>query len=275
VTAATVTAAPRLAAPAPTSVLAQTWYLTVPRLQVFVRQPAYLLITLIQPVIWLFLFGNLFHRVVELPGFGGSASYLDYLVPGVVVMSALSSNMWTGMSVLEEIERGTLNRFLIAPIRRLAIVTASIITQALATIVQSVIIVLLGWAGGAHYPGGVAGLLVLLVASVLLGTVFAALSNAIGMLARQRETIIGLNTFLLLPLTFLSAVFLPSSLMPGWMRHIAAANPVSWALQASRGALAERQDWHLVWTRGGGLLLLAVFCVWLSVRTFRTYQKAV
>jgi ABC-2 type transport system permease protein len=273
-TAATLTRP--LAAPSPgTSALAQTWYLTLPKLQVFVRQPAYLVITLIQPVIWLFLFGNLFRRVVDLPGFGGSVSYLDYLVPGIVVMSALSSNMWTGMSVLEQIERGTLNRFLIAPVRRSAIVNATIITQALSTTVQSVIIVLLGLAGGAHYPGGAIGVVVMLAAAVLLGTVFAALSNAIGMLARQRETIIGLNTFLLLPLTFLSAVFLPSSLMPGWMRHVAACNPVSWALQASRGALAEQQDWHVVWTRGGGLLLLAMACVWLSVRTFRTYQKTV
>jgi len=272
---AAVATAPRIAGPAPTTVWAQTWYLTIPKLQVFVRQPAYLIITLIQPVIWLFLFGNLFRRVTELPGFGGAVSYLDYLVPGIVVMSALSSNMWTGMAVLEEIERGTLNRFLTAPIRRVAIVNSGIITQALATVVQSVIIVLLGWAGGAHYPGGLVGLLVLLLASVLLGTVFAALSNAIGMLARQRETIIGLNTFLLLPLTFLSAVFLPSTLMPSWMRHVAAANPVSWALEASRGALATDQDWGVVWTRGGGLLVLAAVCVWLSVRTFRTYQKSV
>jgi ABC-2 type transport system permease protein len=257
------------------SVFGQTWSLTIPKLQVFVRQPAYLIITLIQPVIWLFLFGNLFRRVIDLPGFGGSASYLDYLVPGIVVMSALSSNMWTGMGVLEEIERGTLNRYLTAPIHRSAIVNSSIITQALSTTVQSVIIILLGLAGGADYAGGAVGLLVLLVASVLLGTVFAALSTTIGMLARQRETIIGLNSFLLLPLTFLSAVFMPSSLMPNWMRHVASANPVSWALETGRAALADHQDWGIVWTRGGGLLLLATLCVLLAVRTFRTYQKSV
>src|SRR5205823_2847807 len=63
-----------------------TWWMTARRLAVFVRQPWFLFITLVQPVIWLFLFGSLFRRVVELPGFG-APSYLDYLVPGVVIMN--------------------------------------------------------------------------------------------------------------------------------------------------------------------------------------------
>jgi ABC-2 type transport system permease protein len=183
--------------------------------------------------------------------------------------------MWAGMGALEEIERGTLNRFLIAPISRSAIMNANVVEQALSTTIQSLIIVLLGWAGGAHYPGGVVGLVVLVAASVLLGAVFSAMSNAIGMLVRQRETIIGVNTFLLLPLTFLSSVFMAKNLMPHWMQNVASYNPVNWALEAGRAALASNPDWHVVWTRGGALLALAALMVWLSIRTFRTYQKSV
>jgi ABC-2 type transport system permease protein len=256
------------------TVAMQTWWMTQRRLKVFVRQPAYLIITLIQPVIWLFLFGSLFRKVAELPGFG-SSSYLDYLVPGVVVMSALSSNMWAGMGALEEIERGTLNRFLITPVSRSAIMNANVVEQAVSTTIQSVIIVLLGWAGGAHYSGGAIGLVVLIVASVLLGTVFSALSNTIGMLVRQRETIIGVSTFLLLPLTFLSSVFMAKNLMPPWMRDVAAFNPLNWSLDAGRAALADNPDWTTVVIHGGWLLALAVLMVWLSTRTFRAYQKSV
>jgi ABC-2 type transport system permease protein len=237
------------------------FWLTARRLKALVRLPAFLFIMLIQPAIWLFLFGNLFRRVVELPGFG-TGSYLDYLVPGVIVMSAVSSNMWSGMGVLEEIDRGTMNRFLITPVSRGAILNAAVIEQALSTAVQSLIIALLGMAAGASFPG-----VLLIVASVLLGTVFSAFSNTVGMLVRQRETIIGLNTLLLLPLTFLSSAFIARNLMPGWMQAIAAGNPVNWALQAGR----ESPD--LV--AGGGLLALAAAMVWLSTRTFRTYQKAV
>jgi ABC-2 type transport system permease protein len=257
-----------------TETLHQTWYMTQRQLTAILRQPIFLVVTLVQPVIWLFLFGSLFRKVVELPGFG-AGSYLDYLVPGVVVMSAVSSNMWAGMGTLEEIERGTLNRFLTTPVSRAALMNANVVQQGVSTAAQSVLIVLLGKLGGADYPGGAGGLLVLLVASVLLGTVFGAGSNAVGMLVRQRESIIGINTFLLLPLTFLSSAFMAPGLMPSWMRHVAAANPVNWALVAGRSAMSADPDWGDVLTRGGALLALAVVAVWLSTRTFRSYQQSV
>jgi ABC-2 type transport system permease protein len=255
-----------------TAVAANTWWMTVRRLQAFVQQPAFLVITLIQPVIWLFLFGALFRRVVELPGFG-SSSYLDYLVPGVVVMSAVSSNMWAGMGMLEEIERGTLNRFLVTPVSRSAIMNANVVEQGISTSIQSLVIVGLGLLAGARYDA--AGVAVLVLASVLLGTFFGALSNTIGMLVRQRETIIGLNTLLLLPLTFLSSAFMPPGLMPGWIQAISRANPVDWALRAGRAAMATPADWSAVGLYSGGLVALAAVTVALSVRTFRAYQKSV
>jgi ABC-2 type transport system permease protein len=257
-----------------TAIATHTSLMTGRQLRALARQPAYLVISLIQPVIWLFLFGSLFRKIVELPGFG-TASYLDYLVPGVVIMSALSTSMWSGMTVLEEIDRGVMDRFLVLPLHRSAIINASVIMQALMTTVQSLIIVALGWAAGAHYPGGVAGVLVLIVASVLIAVVFSAFSNTVGMLARQRETIIGINTFLLLPLTFLSSAFMVTALMPHWMRNVADGNPVNWALEAGRAAMSASPDWSRVLAWGGGLALLAAAVTALSVLTFRAYQKSV
>ena len=124
--------------------IAQTWWMTQRQLKALLRQPAVLVITLVQPVVWLFLFGNLFRHIVELPGFG-AGSYLDYLVPGVVVMNAVSSSMWSGMGVIDEIERGTLNRFLTSPVGRGAIINGNVIVQAISIAFQSVVIVLLGW----------------------------------------------------------------------------------------------------------------------------------
>ncbi|MFF7186787.1 ABC transporter permease [Streptomyces sp. NPDC008222] len=254
--------------------LSETWYMTRRQLMVFARQPAYAVITLIQPVIWLFLFGSLFKEVVELGGFG-TTSYLDYLVPGVVVMSALSSNMWAGMGTLEEIQRGTLNRFLTTPVSRAALMNGNVVNNGLITALQSVVIVLLGLLGGADYPGGIGGVAVLVVASVLLGTVFGALSNALGMLVRERESIIGINTFLLLPLTFLSSAFMAPSQMPSWIRHVADFNPLDWAMVAGRSAMSAHPDWGDVLGRGGALLGLAIAAVWLSIGTFRSYQRSV
>ncbi|MBX7550005.1 ABC transporter permease [Streptomyces sp. NPDC004232] len=252
----------------------QTWYMTQRQLRVFARQPAYAVITLIQPVIWLFLFGNLFKKVVRLGGFG-TGSYLDYLVPGVVVMSALGASMWAGMGTLEEIQRGTLDRLLTTPVSRAALMNGNVVNNGLVTAFQSVVIVLLGLLGGADYPGGVGGIAILVLASVLLGTVFGALSNALGMIVRERESIIGINTFLLLPLTFLSSAFMAPAQMPGWMRHIADFNPVNWAMVAGRSAMSEHPHWGAVLGRGGALLALAAAAVWLSIRTVRSYQRSV
>jgi ABC-2 type transport system permease protein len=267
------------AAPANTvpfgTTLVHTWYLTGRKLHALVRQPWVLAFSVVQPVIWLFLFGQLFRRVIDIPGFTFGGTYLDYLVPGLIAMNAMSNNMWAGMTMIEEIDRGTLNRFLAAPASRVGIMNATVVEQAVSTTVQSLIILGLGLAGGARYHGGVAGVAVLLVASILVGVVFGALSNAVGMLLRSREAIIGIYTFFMLPLMFLSSAFIPTQLMPGWMQAIASRNPLNWVVQIGRSALSAHPDWGAIGVRCGGLLILAVVCVAVSVVTFRSYQKNV
>ena len=229
----------------------------------------------IQPVIWLFLFGELFHKVIDIPGFGYQGSYLAYLIPGIVAMNAMSGNMWAGMSTIEEIDRGTLNRFLVTPASRLAIMNASVAEQAVSTVVQTLIIVLLGLAGGASYPGGAAGIAVLTAASVLVGVFWGALSNMTGMLSRSREAVIGVYTLFMLPLMFLSSAFMQPSFLPGWMQAIASRNPLNWEVQIGRDAIAASTDWSAIAVRAGGLLALALIAVAVSVTTFRNYAKNV
>jgi ABC-2 type transport system permease protein len=263
-------------APAPaTALLSDTWYLTGRKLRTLSRQPFVLGMGVIQPVIWLFLFGELFHRVIDIPGFGFHGSYLAYLIPGIVAMNAMSGNMWAGMAMIEEIDRGTLNRFLVTPASRLAIMNASVAEQAVSTIVQTLIIVLLGLAGGASYPGGAVGILVLTVASVLVGVFWGALSNMTGMLVRSREAVIGVYTLFMLPLMFLSSAFMQPSFLPGWMQAIASRNPLNWEVQIGRSALSAAPDWAAIAVRAGGLLALALIAVAISVTTFRNYAKNV
>jgi ABC-2 type transport system permease protein len=269
-----IPAAPATTVPFGTT-LVHTWYLTGRKLHALVRQPWVLAFSVVQPVIWLFLFGQLFRHVIDIPGFAFGGTYLDYLVPGLIAMNAMSNNMWAGMSMIEEIDRGTLNRFLAAPASRVGIMNATVAEQAVSTTVQSLIIIGLGLAGGARYHGGVAGVAVLVAASILLGVMFGALSNAVGMLLRSREAIIGVYTFFMLPLMFLSSAFIPTQLMPGWMQAIASRNPLNWAVQIGRSAISAHPDWDAIAVRCGGLLVLAVACVTVSVVTFRSYQKNV
>src|SRR5262249_28401393 len=91
---ATVTRHARSVARPKTTRFTDTWYLTGRKLHALDRQPAVLTFSVIQPVIWLFLFGALFHKVIDIPGFAYQGSYLAYLVPGIVAMNAMSNNMW-------------------------------------------------------------------------------------------------------------------------------------------------------------------------------------
>jgi len=271
---ATIDTRPSVADPGP-AFLSDTWWLTGRKLMALVRQPYVLAFSVVQPAIWLFLFGELFHKIIDIPGFAYHGSYLAYLIPGIVAMNAMSGNMWSGMAMIEEIDAGTLNRFLVTPASRLAIMNAAVVEQAVSTTVQTLIIVALGYAGGARYPGGAAGIVVLVLASILVGVFWGGLSNMTGMLLRSREAIIGVYTFFMLPLMFLSSAFIQPAFMPGWMQAIASRNPLNWEVQIGRDALAASTDWAAVAVRMGGLLALALVAIAISVTTFRSYAKNV
>jgi ABC-2 type transport system permease protein len=255
------------------SPLRQSWQVTLRGIRVFVRNPAYLAMTLTQPVIWLLLFGALFKAVTKIPGFH-SGSYIDYLTPGIVVMLAISSAGWTGMGLIEDIHSGVLDRMLASPVWRGALNTGMVLYATLMIVIQTTLIVLLSLVLGANYKGGVGGVLLLITLAALLGGAFASLSNGVAMLARQREALIGAVTFVLLPLTFLSTALMQGSLVPGWIRTVAKFNPVNWAVQAGRSAAMQKVDWGLVASRTGLLVALMLLAATFATRAFTRYQRS-
>ncbi len=255
------------------TLITQSFHMAMRDLRNLARQPWYLVMTLLSPMVWLLLYGALFKRVVDLPGFTGG-SYIDYLAPGVVVMSAMISGGWSGMGVITDLDRGVIDRFLIAPSYRAAMIAGRLAQQAVVTVVQSIVIVLAALAVGAHFSGGLAGILVLLGLAVLLGSVAGALSNALALAARTEETVIAAFQFVQQPLMFLSTIFIAGVLAPGWIQDVARFNPVDWAAVASRSALSTDVDWGLVASRAGYLALLTAASGWLATRAFSAYQRA-
>jgi ABC-2 type transport system permease protein len=251
----------------------QTWQVTLRGIRVLIRQPAYLGMTLTQPIIWLLLFGALFKAVTRIPGFHGG-SYINFLTPGIVVMLAVSSAGWTGMGFIEDIAGGVMDRELASPVWRGALNAGTVIYAALVVAMQTVLIVLLSLALGANYVGGVGGVLLLILVAALLAAVFASLSNAVAVLTRQREALIGAVTFVLLPLTFLSTALMQQSLVPGWIRSVARFNPVNWAVEAGRSAAMSHIDWGLVAGRIGLLAALTLISAMLATRAFASYQRS-
>jgi ABC-2 type transport system permease protein len=252
----------------------QTGYMTLRHLRELWRQPWFVGVTLVQPVIWLLLFGALFKRIAEIPGFHGG-SYIAFLAPGIVVMTAMFSSAWSGMALIEDINRGVTPRFLVTPVRREALIAGRIVKEAVVVAIQSLIIVALALAVGASFPGGPGGVAALFAVSALLGAIFGALSNGFGLIMRQEEALIGAVQFIVLPLTFLSATFIQANLMPKWMSHVADFNPANWAVVAGRSATSSHADWGLVASRMGFLVALLALCLAFATRAFRSYQRSV
>jgi ABC-2 type transport system permease protein len=252
--------------------LRQSWQVYLRGLRVLRRQPAYLGMTLFQPIIWLLLFGALFQSVSQIPGFRGS--YIDFLTPGVVVMLAVFSAGWTGMGFVEDIHGGVMDRMLASPVWRGALNLGTVAYGAFTVVVQTLVIVALALVLGADFKGGIGGVLLLCLVAALLAAVFASLSNAVGLLARERETVIGAVTFVQLPLTFLSAALMQRSLLPAWMQTAAKFNPVNWAVEGARSAAMQKIDWAVVASRIGLLVVLVAVSALLATRAFAKYQRS-
>jgi ABC-2 type transport system permease protein len=252
----------------------QTTQVYLRGVRVYMREPAYMAMTITQPIIWLLLFGALFKSVTNIPGFVGG-TYIDFLTPGVVVMLAVFSAGWTGMGLIEDINGGVMDRVLAAPIWRGALNAGTVLYGAATVIVQTSVIVLLALVLGADYRGGVVGVLLLLVIAALLAATFASLSNGVAVLARQREMLIGAVTFVQLPLTFLSAALMQRSLVPEWIRTVSKFNPVNWAVEAGRSAAMEKTDWGLVASRIGLLVAVMLASAAFASWAFAKYQRSV
>jgi ABC-2 type transport system permease protein len=256
------------------SLVQDTWAMAVRHLRALWRQPWFVGVTLVQPVIWLLIFGSLFGSAVEIPGFEGDGTYIDYLAPGIVVMVALFTSGWVGMSLIQDLQRGVADRFLVTPVRRGALIAGGVVQNAIVLAVQSSLIVGMALVAGASFDNGAGGVLALYGVAILLGSALAGWSNAVALLTRTEESLIGAVTFLVTPLAFLSTMFLPAELMPGWIRTAARLNPVNWAVEAGREATTAGADWSFVAVRAGALAALtALTLVWAS-SALRAYQRS-
>ncbi|HEY4977073.1 MAG TPA: ABC transporter permease [Gaiellaceae bacterium] len=239
-----------------------------------VRQPWWIVVSLIQPVVWLLLFGPLFKNIANIPGFK-APSYIQFLTPGVVIMTAFFSGGWNGMATIDDVNRGVVDRLLVSPLRRSSFFIGHVLQTSVTIIIQVTIIVLLAYALGAHYSNGLLGVLVMFVAAVLLGGALNAASNGLALIFRREETLIATLNVFMLPLTFLSTAFMQKSMIPHWIQVASRYNPLNWAVVASREAISSGTDWGSVGTHLGLLAGLLVVCMAFAMYSIRVYQRSI
>ena len=254
------------------TVARDTWWMVVRQARNLMREPIWIALLLIQPMIWLLLYGQLFSRVPALRG--GARTYVEFLTPGIVVMNAFFGGTWAGMAMITDLDRNVVSRFLATPASRLSIVLSQVVRAGLTALIQALIILLVGLALGVRVHGGAAGWLVVLVTGALVAMVFAGISHGIALLVRREATMIAAANFVGLPLMFLSSILIQQRVMPHWMQSVARFNPVNWGVHAARDAVVVGGHWGHIGTNM--LLLLAATAVTAAFATwtFRAYQRS-
>jgi ABC-2 type transport system permease protein len=255
-----------------TTAIQHTWFMLVRHTLNLVRQPAWILILLVQPFFWILLYSQLFGRITELPGFGTS-DYIQYLTPGIVVMTAFFSGSWNGMSMINDLDRGVIERFLATPARRSSLVLGHVLQCAVNAWIQTLIVLGIGYAMGARVAGGVLGWVVILFVSGLVAATFSGMSQGIALFARREETMIAVANFIGLPLIFISSALIAETLMPTWMRWAARFNPVEWGVVAAREAMMPGTDWSRVGLYVGLLVAATVVTASFGTWAFRAYRR--
>ena len=231
------------------------------------RRPAYVVYLFVQPVILILLFRYVFGGAVHAPD---GISYVDYLAPGIIVMTAVFGSLTTGLGLTEDVKAGVVERFRALPIARSSVLIGRT-TADLATNVATLVVMLgLGLAVGFRPGQPVYEIALALLLVLAFAYTFSWISAFVGLSVRDPETAQSAGFVWVFPLIFASSAFVPTATMPAPVRAFADVNPITLVTDAARRLMIGHGDAltpaleSLAWMAG----LLIVF-VALSVRAFR------
>ena len=236
------------------------------QLRLSLRNPVWVIIGLIQPVLYLAFFGPLLVGVAGVPGFPPGNAW-QVFVPGLLVQLGMFGAAFVGFGIIGEWRLGVLERMRVTPVSRLALLLGRVLRDVLVLLLQAVVLVLAGVAFGLRAP--LAGVLIGLGFVVLLAVSLASLSYAAGLLTRSEDAFAPLLNMIMMPLLLLSGILLPMSLAPGWLDALSRANPFRWIVEAMRDVFLGRYATVEVAAGRAVALALAVASVAAGTRTFR------
>lgn len=233
------------------------------------HDPLELVMRAVQPVLWLVIFGNVMGRIRGLDV--GSMNYLDFLAPGILAQSVLFAAIFYGISAIWERDLGIVHRYLVSPASRTALLLGKQFSAGIRGLCQAVIIYVVALVMGlgvSFHPLKIAGVILI----VALGSgLFANLSLIIACIVKTRERFMGIGQVITMPIFFVSNAIYPLELMPGWLRTIASANPLTYEVDGLRMLMLRGA------VNPGGLVrdfsvLLAISILLLAIAT-RLYPR--
>ncbi|HUR69196.1 MAG TPA: ABC transporter permease [Candidatus Thermoplasmatota archaeon] len=231
--------------------LSDTLLLTKRNLMHYVRVPQLIAFAVIQPIMFTVLFVYVFGGAINT-----GVSYVDFLIPGIIVQTVIFGSMGSGINIAEDVQKGIMDRFRSLPIARGTVLAARVLSDTLRNALSVFIMAGVGWLMGYRFHGlwGDAALAVTLC--VLIGLAFAWIAACIGLLVKDTQTAEIAGFTWVFPVVFASSIFVPVATMPAWLRWFAERSPITLSADAVRGWSLARPDYGAFW-------VATVWCVGL------------
>ena len=243
--------------------------LTITRrnLLVWMRVPAYIMFTVIQPVMFVLLFRYVFGGAIQVPGVKGG--YVNFLLPGIIAQTAAFATFGTAIALAQELQKGVIDRLKSMPMARSAVLAGRLVADTIRMFVTIVIVVGVGYAVGFRFENGVGLAIAMIVLATVFGLAICCISAYTGLAIGDEESVQAFGLIWLFPLTFLSSAFVPISSMPGWLQAFANNQPVTYVINVMRsmalgGPIAADLWKSIAWLAG----IFIVFAP-LAVRAYK------
>jgi ABC-2 type transport system permease protein len=237
------------------------------QMRLSLRNPAWVIIGLVQPILYLAFFGPLLTKVAGggVAGFPGGNAY-RFFVPGLLIQLGLFGAAFVGFSIIADWRYGVIERLRVTPVSRLAILSGRVLRDVVTLLVQAVVLVLAGVAFGMRAP--VAGVLVGLGFIAVVAISLSAISYTVGLLTKSEDVLAPLINMVVVPLMLLSGIMLPMTLGPQWLRDVARATPFGYIINAMREAFTGVYLSTVMLEGVAVAVGLAAVCLWIASRAF-------
>ena len=203
----------------------------------FIRSPHVIAMNLLQPILFLFLFSEIFGGVVGGPMsafLGESVDYITFLLPAIAIQVAMMTGQGSGIGLVQDIDEGLFEKVMVSPMGTTGVFLGKTLSELIRIAVQIGIILGLGILLGAEIATGIAGVFGVILIGILFSLIFVSLTTAIAMFTKDQEAMISIVTPIVFPLLFLSSAFLPLESLPSWVQTFATFNPVTYGVDAAR-----------------------------------------
>lgn len=201
------------------------------------HDPSELITRMIQPFVWLLIFGQAMSKVRAIPT--GSVPYLDYIAPGILAQSVIFVSIFYGISLIWERDLGILHKILVTPAPRVSLVVGRALSAGLRSLVQVVIIYSLSWVLGVNLRLALIPFFGVVAMVVMGSALFATLSLIVASIVRKRERFLGVGQVLTMPLFFASNALYPVEMMPTWIQILSILNPLTYQVDTLRYLMIE------------------------------------